>query len=80
MNWPRVFDWLCGIGVLFLLLVITVQWVVLWYVIVVFPNHTRMLFDTDQAQRFVGPDLGSNFAKVISRRQKPPVNVYCYDI
>ena len=49
-----------AVGVLFLFLAVTVQWVVLCYVIVALPNHIRFLFDTDQAQCFVGPDKGSN--------------------
>ena len=38
-----------AVGVQFLFLAVTVQRIVLWYVIVVFPNHTRLLFDTNQA-------------------------------
>ena len=58
-----------AVGALFLFTAVTVQWVDLSYVIDAFPHHTRLLFDTDQAQTFVGPDLASNSLQRLSSSQ-----------
>ena len=61
-------DLVVTINVLWLFL--TVPWVGLQYVVVVFPDHTHLLLDTDQDRKNFSPDLPKLFAKVISSRKK----------
>ena len=55
----------CIVTINVLRLFLAVPWVDLQFVIVVFPDHTHLLLDTDK----VRPGLGQLFTSVISRRR-----------